>query len=153
MHPPRSMTARARWYLAIAATRHLLVGAFCLLAPQTFTSTSFYPIISAAPLWGWGLIFLGASAACGIGAHRRSARVARLGLMWSATSTMMVAVGLLLAWFTGDLTSPTGPIVWAAVAAKDFTVCADPLRSPFEEWAEQIAARDSRSDGDPREGA
>ena len=137
-HNARTMTPRARWYLAIAAARHLAIAGFAILAPLSFTSTSFYPIISAAPLWLWGLAFLGAGVSCAAGASMKSARVARLGLMWSATSTLMVAVGLLISYFTGDLSSPTGPIVWMAVALKDFTVCADPLRSPFEDWAERI---------------
>jgi hypothetical protein len=134
------MTARARWYLAIAASRHLSTAALAILVPGSFISTSFHPILSAAPLWLWGVVFAGAGVACGAGTITRSARVARLGLMWSSTSTAMVAVGLMIAWFTGDLSSPTGPIIWTAVALKDFTVCADPLRSPFEEWAEEIAA-------------
>lgn len=140
----RSMTARARWYLAIAATRHILVGAFAIFAAQTFESPSFYPIIEAAPLWVWGLIFIGAGISCALGALRKSAKIARLGLMWSAASTLMVAVGLLLAYFTGDLSSPTGPIVWLAMACKDFTVCADPLRSPFEDWVDAIAEDDAQ---------
>lgn len=134
----RSMTPRARWYLAICATRHTLVALFAILAADSFQSPSFGPIISAAPLWAWGIIFLGAGVMCGYGAWKRSARIARLGLMWSATSTFMVGVGILLAWLTGDLSSPTGPIIWLAVAFKDFTVCADPLRSPFEDWVEEI---------------
>jgi hypothetical protein len=134
----RSMTPRARWYLTIAATRHAMVGAFAILSPQAFQSTSFYPIINAAPLWLWGAMFLFVAVACALGAYKRSARIARLGLMGSASSTLMVGVGILMAWFTGDLSSPTGPIIWLAVAFKDFTVCADPLRSPFEDWVDEI---------------
>jgi len=134
----RSMTARARWYLIIAATRHLLVAGFALWAAESFQSHSFKPIIAAAPLWLWGLMFAGAGLACAAGAVTKSSGVARLGLMWSATSRAMVGVGLTVSYFTGDLSSPTGPIIWAAVAFKDFTVCADPLRSPFEDWAEEI---------------
>lgn len=135
----RKMTTRARWYLIIAATRHLLVGAFAILASDSFQSPSFGPMIQAAPLWLWGSMFMGASVACGWGAVTRRPKIARLGLMWSASSTLMVGVGLIIAYFTGDLTSPTGPIVWLAIAFKDFTVCADPLRSPFKEWAEEYA--------------
>ena len=140
----RSMTARARWYLAIAALRHLSIAGFAILAADSFKSSSFNPIISAAPLWFWGIVFAGAGLACGSGAVRRDARLARLGLIWSATSTLMVAVGLFMSYFTGDISSPTGPIIWLAVAFKDFTVCADPLRSPFEDWAEDMAVRAER---------
>lgn len=138
-HPfPRSMTPRARWYLTIAATRHILVAGFAILAPGSFQSPSFHPIILAAPLWMWGIVFAGAGVACAAGAVKKSARIARLGLMLSATSTLMTGVGILIAYFTGDLSSPTGPIIWLAVAFKDFTVCADPLRSPFEDWVEEM---------------
>lgn len=133
----RSMTPRARWYLTIGATRHFLTAGFAIFAADTFQSPSFGPIIDAAPLPLWGLVFLGAGIACATGAWRRSARIARLGLMWSATCTLMVGVGITLAVLTNDLSSPTGPIIWLAVAFKDFTVCADPLRSPFEDWVER----------------
>ena len=150
------MTTRARWYLTIASVRHGLTGLFAVTLPATFSSTSFDPMIAAAPLWLWGGIFIGACLTCGAGAYCRSAKTARLGLMWSATSTAMVAVGLFISWFTGDLSSPTGPIVWAAVAAKDFTVGADPLRSPSEEWAQELAEHDQADpdqSGAPGEGA
>lgn len=134
----RSMTPRARGYLAIAAARHLIVGVFAVFAADTFQSPSFYPIIAAAPLPLWGIMFVIVAAACGVGAWRKSARIARLGLMGSAATTLMVGVGLCMAYFSGDLASPTGPVIWLAVAFKDFTVCADPLRSPFEDWVDEI---------------
>lgn len=134
----RSMTPRARWYLIIAATRHLLVGFFAITAAGSFKSPSFGPIISAAPLPAWGAMFLFVAVGLALGAWLRSARIARFGLMGSAATTLMVGIGLLMAYFTGDLSSPTGPIIWLAVAGKDFTVCADPLRSPFEDWVEEI---------------
>jgi hypothetical protein len=134
----RSMTPRARWYLIIAAIRHTLIGGFAVFAAGSFQSPSFGPIISAAPLPAWGTMFLFVAVGLILGAWFKSARIARFGLMGSAATTFMVGIGLLLAYFTGDLTSPTGPIIWLAVAGKDFTVCADPLRSPFEDWVEEI---------------
>lgn len=134
----RSMTPRARWYLIIAATRHLLTAGFAIFFAESFRSTSFGPLIDAAPLWMWGVMFAGAGIACAIGAAKRSARIARLGLMLSATSTLMLAAGICVAIFTGELSAPTGPIIYLAVAFKDFTVCADPLRSPFEDWVDEI---------------
>ena len=143
----RSMTPRARWYLVIAGVRHLLIGVFAILAADSFRSPSFGPIIAAAPLPMWGAMFLFVAAGLGYGVWRRSARIARFGLMGSAATTFMVGIGLLLAYFTGDLSSPTGPIIWLAVAGKDFTVCADPLRSPFEDWVEEIITGDSPETG------
>jgi len=135
------MTARARAYLAIAATRHILVGGFALFAPESFRSTSFLPILQTAPLWMWALFFLGAGLACAGSSVFKSEPLARLGMAWSATSTLLVGVGLLLAVFTGQLSSPTGPIIWLAVAFKDFVVCAQPIRSPFEGLTERLARK------------
>lgn len=141
------MTTRARWYLTIAATRHLLTGLFALFVPEAFRSTSFLPIIEVAPLWFWGGLFVGAGTACAVAAAGKHETVARIGLTWSATSTAIVAAGLLIAWATGDLSSPTGPIIWWAVALKDFTVCADPLRTPFEELTQHMEERQQRDGG------
>jgi len=43
--------------------------------------------------------------------------------------------------FSGQLASPTGPILWLAVAFKDFVVCAQPIRSPFEGLAQRLAEK------------
>jgi len=135
------MTQRAKWYLAVASCRHLLTGCIALALPGTFKSTSFLPILEAAPLWFWALIFVGAGISCGAAALSGHEGLARLGMGWSATSTLIVGAGLLIATFTGQLSSPTGPILWLAVAFKDFVVCAQPIRSPFEGLAEQLARR------------
>lgn len=143
MNEPGEMTLRARWYLAIAAVRHLLTGMFAMLAGESFKSTSFIPILSAAPLFFWGCVFLGAGLACAAAAILKHEGLARLGMAWSATSTLIVGVSLLLAIATGNLSSPTGPIIWLAVAGKDFVVCAQPIRSPFEGLGERLARRRS----------
>ena len=131
------MTPRARVYLTIAAGRHLLTGGFILTAPDLFVTAAFIPIIKAAPLWAWGLMFLGSGLVCATAGLRKSEGAARLGLVLSATSTGMVGVGLLLAAISQQA-SPLGSIVFLAVAAKDLTVCTDPLRSPFEALAQRI---------------
>ena len=135
------MTARARWYLAIAGVRHLLVGGFAIMMPSSFKSTSFIPILEAAPLWFWALFSLGAGVACAGAAASRSEPLARLGMAWSAVLTLLIGVGLLMSVYTGQSTSPTGPIIWLAVALKDFVVCAQPIRSPFEGLTEQLARK------------
>ena len=139
------MTARARWYLGIAATRHLSVGGLALLMPGSFTSAAFIPILSAAPLLFWGSFFMAAGLSCALAAGFRSEALARLGMALSATSTLLVGVGLVLAILNGLLVSPIGPILWIAVALKDFVVCAQPIRSPFEGLAEQVAHGPERS--------
>lgn len=139
--PVNDMTARARWYLGIAGVRHLLVGGFALGVPDSFRSTSFIPILSAAPLWFWAFFSVGAGIACFGAALTRSEPLARLGMAWSAVVTLLIGIGLLLAIFTGQSTSPTGPIIWLAVAFKDFVVCAQPIRSPFEGLTERLATK------------
>lgn len=135
----RTMTTRARWYLKIAAIRHLLIAGLAIFTPWSFQSPNFAAIKDTADLWVWGVVFAGAGVACGAGAVTRSSRIARLGLMWSATSTLMAAVGFILALVASDgFLAPIGAIMFSTVAAKDFIVCADPLRSPFEEWVEEV---------------
>ena len=141
LEPANDMTARARAYLGIAGGRHLLVGVFALLVPQWFTSTAFIPIIDAAPLWFWGAFSIGAAAACLGAAAFKSEPLARLGMAWSAVLTLLIGVGLLMSVFTGQSTSPTGPIIWLSVALKDFVVCAQPIRSPFEGLTERLASK------------
>lgn len=135
------MTTRARWYLAIAGLRHLLVGAFALAMASSFKSTSFIPIVEAAPLKFWAAFSLGAGIACGGAAITRSEPLARLGMAWSAVLTLLIGTGLLISVFTGQSSSPTGPIIWLAVALKDFVVCAQPIRSPFEGLTERLARK------------
>lgn len=141
LHRANDMTARARWYLGIAGLRHLLVGVFALTMSSSFKSTSFIPIIEAAPLKFWAAFSLGASVACLGASLTRSEPLARLGMAWSAVVTLLIGTGLLLSVFTGQSTSPTGPIIWLAVAFKDFVVCAQPIRSPFEGLTERLAAK------------
>lgn len=139
--PANDMTNRARAYLAIAGGRHLLVGGFALTVPEWFKSTAFLPIIEAAPLWFWGAFSVSIAIACIGAAATRSEPLARLGMGGSATLTLIIGVGLLMSVFTGQSTSPTGPIIWLAVALKDFVVCAQPIRSPFEGLTERLAAK------------
>lgn len=144
---PKSMTARARWYLVIAAIRHLTIAVLAIGFPWSFRSPNFEPIKETAPLFMWGVVFAGAGLVCVAGAWTKRSRVARLGLMLSATSTLMAAVGFILALFDGgEFIAPIGAIVFTAVAAKDFTVCADPLRSPFEDWAEEVVDQMDKQD-------
>ena len=141
LQPANDMTTRARWYLGIAGVRHLLVGGFAVFMASSFKSTSFIPILQAAPLWFWALFSLGAGIACMGAALTKSEPLARLGMAWSAVLTLLVGVGLLMSVFTGQSSSPTGPIIWLAVALKDFVVCAQPIRSPFEGLTEQLARK------------
>lgn len=139
-HEPEVMTGRARVYLVIAALRHMLIGLCCVLVPETFQSSSFDPLRAILPLRVWGFAFLAAAFVCTVAAIRRSEHLARLGLIMSGTTSAVWATGFLLAWVSGDLSSPTGPIIWWAVTLKDFVVCSQPMRSPFEPLVRAVRA-------------
>lgn len=136
------MTARARAYLTVAAVRHALIGVFALLMPLSFQSSSFLPLLDVAPLWVWGVLSVATGALSAAAAVQGGLNIARAALMLSATLTAVVAASLLIAVFTGQLSSPTGPIIWVAVALKDFIQCGDPLRSPFEVLESRMRALD-----------
>lgn len=141
---PEKMTPRARAYLAITAIQNGLLAYCCIAIPGTFRSSSFMPIISVAPLWVWGLMFCGSSAFSIAAAIAQRATLARIAMSWSAVAMGLVATGLVIAMINGMLTAPTGPIVWTALAAKDFVVCAQPMRSPFEALAQRLGSSDRR---------
>lgn len=134
------MTTRARFYLTIAAARHLAVGLLCLLLPHDFYLVSSYDqlakVLAPAPftkgIEAWGLLFVFAAAVLLWAVIRQDEKSARTALIISVVLTMMWAGGFVAALVQGQLQGPLGPIPWLALAAKDLVVCAQPLRAPFE---------------------
>lgn len=141
---PERMTGRAQAYLIIASVRHALIGTFCVLIPQSFKSSSFVPLRETLPLQMWGVVFLITASVCMVAAVRRSEYLARLGLIMSATTTLVWAFGISMSWLTGDLSAPTGPVIWWAVTFKDYVVCGQPMRSPFEPLVRAVREGDRR---------
>jgi hypothetical protein len=139
---PEAMTRRARWYLGIATFRHGSLGLFCLIMPWLFGNAAFIPILDFLPIWGWGAAMAGCAVICGLAAVLRSGDWARWAMVISATITTVLAAGVLIGisivwwqWITGLRevpVSPVLPIILGSLAAKDFVVCAQPIRSPFE---------------------
>ena len=134
------MTHRARAYLGIAAARHVLLGLLCILDPATFTSPSYEGILSALPIFHvitaievWGVVFIVTGSVCAAAAGTARAGVARLGLTMSAVVSAMWVGGFLASALSGALAGWSGPVVWAALVAKDLTMLRDPLRNPFED--------------------
>jgi hypothetical protein len=132
------MTPRARAYITIAGLRHLLVGAFCLAAPEQFRSSSYQPIKTALPapesqalLW-WGVMFVGTAMLAATAAVRGREGIARWALLASVLSSAVWAAGFVAGAIEGVLTGPTGPIIWTAVTLKDITMLRAPMRNPFE---------------------
>jgi hypothetical protein len=140
LHRVNDMTARARVYLAIAAARHLLIGSVAIAMPGSFSSAAFLPILRTAPLWMWAALMIGAGSACLVASVAKSEPMARLGMAWSATITVIIGVSLVMAALNRTAT-PVGPILWLAIALKDFVVCAQPIRSPFEGLTDRMARK------------
>lgn len=131
------MTLRARWYLTIGALRHYLIGGFALGYPQMFVSPAYVPLLNYAPLPFWAVAFIVAGTCCLLACWNRSANYARVGLILSATFTAAWAValglGIVDAWMHGVRITPVLVILLVSLAAKDYAVCTQPLRSPFEQ--------------------
>lgn len=145
--PPERMTGRARLYLLIACIRHVLVAVATWVMAGQFTSPAFDQIKAILPLPVWGILFAVAGLACGFAALFGHETLARVGLILSSTSSALWAGGFLAAALSGQTTSPTGVIIWWAVALKDLVMCGQPLRSPFEPLM-RMFARPERRTGD-----
>lgn len=141
-HSPEAMTRRARWYLSVAAIRHGVLGLFCLIAPWLFGNAAFIPILNFVPVWGWGSVMAATGASCAVAALFRHGGWARFAMVCSATVTVVlgvgVTIGVSIVWhqylegIRDTPASPVLPVLLLTLAAKDYIVCGQPIRSPFE---------------------
>lgn len=147
------MSRRARFYLLVAAFRHLIIGVFCVFDPLSFKSASYrgiidafagFPLVSAIVLWGY--LFIVTGAACLLAAVIGKETPARIGLFLSVVTTAAWAGGFIAAAFTGNSAGPTGGVIWLAVALKDATMLRQPLRNPFEPFIQKVTADLRRRD-------
>lgn len=136
---PEAMTRRAQWYLCIGGSRHAVLGWFAIVKADQFTSGVWVPIISYAPLCFWGGAMLLVALLMFVSAGCRSAKLARLALVLSGTLTLTVGAGILIGligiWTDGNpatTATPVLPTLLLSLALKDYAVCTQPLRSPFE---------------------
>jgi hypothetical protein len=132
------MTPRARAYLIIAGLRHVGIGVCAVAVASSFSSSSLRPLLEVMnlPTWGFFLIIVGLS--CLSAALMESEPIARAALVLSAAASATWTAGFLSAALNHELPNPALPIVFAALAAKDLVVCAQPLRSPFERLAQSL---------------
>lgn len=130
--PPEQMTWRARAYLTIGAARHILVGALSIVVSHDFDGTPWAVVINVLPLWIWGIVFLAGGLHLAFAAAIGDEGHARWGLVISASLTAGWATGFLLATLQGSVSAFLIGVLFAALSLKDFVVCAQPLRSPFE---------------------
>lgn len=130
------MTRRARWYLMIGAVRHAIIGTFAIGFASQWTAAAFVPIVSYAPMWVWGLAMLFTSTFMTTAAKLKSARWARAALICSASITLALGMGIAMgtvdAWLAGKTVTPVTATLLLSLAFKDFAVCTQPMRSPFE---------------------
>lgn len=134
---PTAMTRRARTYLLIGGLRHLVIGGFMLSLPGQFKAAAFIPIVGAAPLWMWSGTFLLTAVLCVLGSAVRNRDTARIGLIASAATSGIMAMGLILGafnqWMHGLPATPITAVLLASLTAKDLVMCTQPMRTPFEE--------------------
>ena len=135
------MTPRAQWYMAICAARHCVLGVLCVLDPGTFTSPSYRGMLAAIPVFRgadaivvWGVVFLAAGIVAAAATATRGATVARVALTVSVVVTAAWCGGFIVSALHRDLAGWSGPVVWAALVAKDLVMLRDPLVVPFEQW-------------------
>lgn len=133
------MSVRAQLYLAVTAVFHLSLALFCLLDGVVLASPSYYAIQLVAPFWAWGLVMLVVGIVCSVAAVTRHETTARVGLLLAVLVTASWAAGFVASAAIGTLAGPTGPLVWAALLAKDLLQCRSPLRVPMESVVRRLA--------------
>lgn len=141
------MSRRARFYLLVAAGRHIAIGLLCVLDAGSFTSGSYQGIIDALagiPLGPaivlWGYLFLVTGAACLLAAVVGRETLARAGLLFSVVTTACWAGGFFASIIGGTAAGYTGAVIWTAVFLKDATMLRQPLRNPFEPLIQKVTA-------------
>ena len=132
---PERMSHRARAYMAIVATRHILTGVFYL---WVWGSTA----DAVHVLWFAMFLVVGALAAMPVRTGRDGQ--ARLGLILSIVATSTWSASFLVAAATSaGHWSALAAIVLGTLAAKDLTMVQEPLRNPFEALIrEELQGRD-----------
>jgi len=143
---PTQMSSRARKYLVIAALRHGIIGLFILVLPFLFKNAAFVPLVEYTHLWTWGAVFVAIAITCAAAAKMRKRDLARLSMIASAASTAVTAFAVLwgvvetwILYANGEMDAPSSPfvvILLAAIAAKDYIICGQPMRTPFEDFME-----------------
>jgi hypothetical protein len=141
------MSRRARFYLLVAAGRHIVIGLLCVLDPESFTSGSYQGIIDAvagislgAGIVLWGYLFLITGGACLIAAIVGREAAARAGLLFSVVTTACWAGRFFASIYGGTSAGYTGAVIWTAVFLKDATMLRQPLRNPFEPLIQKVTA-------------
>ena len=99
-HSPEAMTLRARVYLAACGFRHVLIGLFLIVTPWLFNAALFVPIFNLLPLLAWGVSMTVCGVVCTLAWIIRNGDWARVGMVMSASITLVLAAGLTIGLFS-----------------------------------------------------
>jgi FtsH-binding integral membrane protein len=129
--PQEQMTTRARMYLNVAAARHLIIGIAMIAAPATFGSRGFQSLFLIFPMSVWTALLIIGGLHLAYASAMGKEGSARMALIFSGSISLMWAVGFAVVLQAG-VASVFGATILGALACKDFIMCAQPMRSPFE---------------------
>ena len=121
---PEAMTNRARVYLAASGFRHTVLGLFLIATPWLFSAALFVPIFNLLPLTAWGIIMLLCGIVCTASWIARNGDLARVGMVLSASITLVLAAGLtigLVSVWASWIETVTWPEAWALFVSRQVT--------------------------------
>lgn len=141
------MTGRAKIYLWICCLRSLPIAVACLVDQDAFRLPAWEFIRGVFPMPTWGVLLLIGGCLAGAAALTQREWLARVALATSAALTICWTIGFAVAYFDGNLLSPTWVAWGLALAGKDLVVCRQPLWSPFEPLVRRVAAGETLRSG------
>lgn len=98
-----AMTKRARLYFVAGGGRHGLTGLTLLLLPWMYSGAAFVPIFNMLSVLTWGWIMFITGLICNFAAVNKNGDLARIGIVFSAMITAVMAlglwVGISIVWF------------------------------------------------------
>lgn len=128
----RVMSRRAQAYLGVAAYRHIAIALAMALMGSTFDSAAFVKLFDIAPRWLWIVTLIAGGVHLGYAAKTQSKNHARMALTISVAVAFMWATAFGIVVLSG-VASVFATILFTSFAMKDLIMCAQPMRSPFED--------------------
>jgi hypothetical protein len=148
---PERMTTRARVFMAVVATRNIVVGLSLLLAQKQYGEPNLaFGVVRAVmpiPVWGIAMVAIGILAGCSAAALLRpwATWAIALSATISGTWCMCLSIQFVQVLQVAGGLSPMLPVLWGALTAKDLVIAWQPMRSPFEPVIRRLLS-DSDSD-------
>lgn len=120
------MTWHARAFVGIIALRQFGIAALIWWSSLEFPEGSYRIINELSPLGRWAWLFAACATVALAAAVTNRLGLARLAIMSSVLLTSAWAIGFTAAAIDGTLVTPTAPVVWGALAAKDVILALSP---------------------------